>query len=91
MRDVAASIEVAAVHSMVHAAAVRASAAVHTPTAVAMRAAAASSANLNDQTVVQLRDGVSRSVDFDCFRLRGCETQQRCDRDPSADRSEIFS
>jgi hypothetical protein len=48
---------------------------------------AASSANLNDRTVIRLRGGGARSVQFDCFRLGGCETQQRRDRDPSGDRS----
>jgi hypothetical protein len=102
---VTAAIEIAAVHSVMHAsapvhpasAAMHATAAVHpAPTAMhaapamARAAAAAPAADLNDRTVVQLSGGAPRAVQFDGLRLRRCEAQQRCDRDPSADQSESF-
>jgi hypothetical protein len=43
--------------------------------AAAVARMAASSASLNKQTVVQLRDGGPRSVDFDGFGLRRREAQ----------------
>jgi hypothetical protein len=72
------------------------SAAVH-PASTAMHAAAAAVArsssaaapapNLKEQTIIHLSGDGSRSVQFNCLRLRRCKAQQCCDRDPSADRS----
>jgi hypothetical protein len=64
-----------------------AAAAMHASAAVARSPSAAPASNLKEQTIVHLSGGGPRSVQFNCLRLRRCEAQQRCDRDPSADRS----
>jgi hypothetical protein len=64
-----------------------AAAPVHPATAAAVTSAAASAANMNEETVVQPRGGGPRSVYLDGFGLRRREAKQCCDRDPSADRS----
>jgi hypothetical protein len=63
------------------------SAAMHAAATVARSSAAAPAPNLKEQTIIHLSGDGSRSVQFNCLRLRRCKAQQRCDRDPPADRS----
>jgi hypothetical protein len=89
VRYVAASTEIAAIYPVMHAAAaMHASTTAMRAAATVARSPAAPCADLKEQTIVHPRGGGPRSVHFDCLRLRRCEAQQRCDRDPSADRSE---
>jgi hypothetical protein len=82
----------AAVHPASASAAVHpASPAMHAAAATVARSSAAAPApNLKEQTIIHLSGNGSRSVQFNCLRLRRCKAQQCCDRDPSADRSWSF-
>jgi len=69
MRHMAAAIEIAPIHSVMHATAtMHAAAAMHPASAVA-RPSAAAATNLNQETVVHLRGGGPGSEHLDRFRL----------------------